>query len=188
MCIRDRHYRPRALLADESSNRGQPYAIVAFGATGRPPTWGWAHAWLMAFRRLQALWGPYVSDVMDFLMPDLVGEIPTTIAGWATLRIVQRPMSYERALLLLRAVVRTPEIHGDSAWTSFPASGHPSLFEGDLPVMGPAAERPSLTGPIRDITDRSPRARAQTCMAGACLLYTSPSPRDRTRSRMPSSA
>ena len=24
--------------------------------------------------------------------------------------------------------------------------------------------------------------------AGACLLYTSPSPRDRTRSRMPSSA
>ena len=25
-------------------------------------------------------------------------------------------------------------------------------------------------------------------LAGACLLYTSPSPRDRTRSRMPSSA
>ena len=25
-------------------------------------------------------------------------------------------------------------------------------------------------------------------MAGVCLLYTSPSPRDRTRSRMPSSA
>ena len=25
-------------------------------------------------------------------------------------------------------------------------------------------------------------------MSGACLLYTSPSPRDRTRSRMPSSA
>ena len=27
-----------------------------------------------------------------------------------------------------------------------------------------------------------------TCMYDACLLYTSPSPRDRTRSRMPSSA
>ena len=26
------------------------------------------------------------------------------------------------------------------------------------------------------------------CMADRCLLYTSPSPRDRTRSRMPSSA
>ena len=33
--------------------------------------------------------------------------------------------------------------------------------------------------------------RHETCaahMAGTCLLYTSPSPRDRTRSRMPSSA
>ena len=28
----------------------------------------------------------------------------------------------------------------------------------------------------------------QSNWAGACLLYTSPSPRDRTRSRMPSSA
>ena len=27
-----------------------------------------------------------------------------------------------------------------------------------------------------------------TCKVGPCLLYTSPSPRDRTRSRMPSSA
>ena len=26
------------------------------------------------------------------------------------------------------------------------------------------------------------------CVPGSCLLYTSPSPRDRTRSRMPSSA
>ena len=30
--------------------------------------------------------------------------------------------------------------------------------------------------------------RARGVMASACLLYTSPSPRDRTRSRMPSSA
>ena len=28
----------------------------------------------------------------------------------------------------------------------------------------------------------------EACEAGSCLLYTSPSPRDRTRSRMPSSA
>ena len=28
----------------------------------------------------------------------------------------------------------------------------------------------------------------ETGIAGTCLLYTSPSPRDRTRSRMPSSA
>ena len=31
-------------------------------------------------------------------------------------------------------------------------------------------------------------ARLPIGMWGACLLYTSPSPRDRTRSRMPSSA
>ena len=30
--------------------------------------------------------------------------------------------------------------------------------------------------------------RQRTAQAGLCLLYTSPSPRDRTRSRMPSSA
>ena len=29
---------------------------------------------------------------------------------------------------------------------------------------------------------------AKTGLSGSCLLYTSPSPRDRTRSRMPSSA
>ena len=29
---------------------------------------------------------------------------------------------------------------------------------------------------------------AETCLVKDCLLYTSPSPRDRTRSRMPSSA
>ena len=32
------------------------------------------------------------------------------------------------------------------------------------------------------------RAVASAAAADACLLYTSPSPRDRTRSRMPSSA
>ena len=32
------------------------------------------------------------------------------------------------------------------------------------------------------------RERAEVIMVNACLLYTSPSPRDRTRSRMPSSA
>src|SRR5665811_2460137 len=34
----------------------------------------------------------------------------------------------------------------------------------------------------------SPPARKDQHMAHPCLLYTSPSPRDRTRSRMPSSA
>ena len=33
-----------------------------------------------------------------------------------------------------------------------------------------------------------PQAMAPVRVIGPCLLYTSPSPRDRTRSRMPSSA
>ena len=39
------------------------------------------------------------------------------------------------------------------------------------------------TGPIRWLGQR-----LDSHQAGPCLLYTSPSPRDRTRSRMPSSA
>ena len=38
---------------------------------------------------------------------------------------------------------------------------------------------------VRGHEDRGVEAEA---VVGACLLYTSPSPRDRTRSRMPSSA
>ena len=40
-------------------------------------------------------------------------------------------------------------------------------------------------GDVGSITATAPIARDQ---ATGCLLYTSPSPRDRTRSRMPSSA
>ena len=40
-----------------------------------------------------------------------------------------------------------------------------------------------LTGYVKDVVPRY-----QTMRGTTCLLYTSPSPRDRTRSRMPSSA
>ena len=39
-----------------------------------------------------------------------------------------------------------------------------------------------------DAATKELRERIRTRLAEACLLYTSPSPRDRTRSRMPSSA
>ena len=45
---------------------------------------------------------------------------------------------------------------------------------------------------IMDVTEthneRAERLNGRLAMLGVCLLYTSPSPRDRTRSRMPSSA
>ena len=49
-----------------------------------------------------------------------------------------------------------------------------------------------FTGPKRSLVDRVSGNAAQftrnTIGTYVCLLYTSPSPRDRTRSRMPSSA
>ena len=39
-----------------------------------------------------------------------------------------------------------------------------------------------------DLKDKSSMADFMIIASGTCLLYTSPSPRDRTRSRMPSSA
>ena len=45
-----------------------------------------------------------------------------------------------------------------------------------------------LTGYIRCKTGRENRPYERTGEISACLLYTSPSPRDRQKSRMPSSA
>ena len=45
----------------------------------------------------------------------------------------------------------------------------------------------TLPGPVRDWLVDAGR-RLQLHLFSNCLLYTSPSPRDRTRSRMPSSA
>ena len=79
-------------------------------------------------------------------------------------------------------------------------NGQPIVSSGDLPALiGQAApgekvslevwrqgRREDLTAKLGDASDRKPQiAKADD---GACLLYTSPSPRDRTRYRMPSSA
>ena len=54
------------------------------------------------------------------------------------------------------------------------------LYEGS----GDTTSLTLLTG----ADDNNGQACAPACFSYACLLYTSPSPRDRTRSRMPSSA
>ena len=64
-------------------------------------------------------------------------------------------------------------------------------FEGDEPFVvanrGPVFTQASAGG-IHEILIFSPEHDATLGQLSACLLYTSPSPRDRTRSRMPSSA
>ena len=57
----------------------------------------------------------------------------------------------------------------------------------------PAAYQAAPAPPPKVARERAERAAAEAAAAreaagGDCLLYTSPSPRDRTRSRMPSSA
>ena len=57
-----------------------------------------------------------------------------------------------------------------------------SIFIGNHIQPGSAQERKVLMHEMRHIVDM------KTGKLSYCLLYTSPSPRDRTRSRMPSSA
>ena len=50
------------------------------------------------------------------------------------------------------------------------------------------AETGGATFTAYDQIDKAPEEKARGITISTCLLYTSPSPRDRTRSRMPSSA
>ena len=66
------------------------------------------------------------------------------------------------------------------------------LWVSSHPANSIREERGSLTSPSRSysmngVPGRSPGTRSMV-QHSTCLLYTSPSPRDRTRSRMPSSA
>ena len=85
-----------------------------------------------------------------------------------------------------------------------PADSYPDLSDADMNTVynsvGGEAEYGKLTSWAADnmddtaldafnsIIDQGNPTAIQIAVAGICLLYTSPSPRDRTRSRMPSSA
>ena len=57
----------------------------------------------------------------------------------------------------------------------------------DLTDIGVTTSGTNSTGTVTDLTASSANSLVYTAVY-TCLLYTSPSPRDRTRSRMPSSA
>ena len=57
------------------------------------------------------------------------------------------------------------------------------IFDENLKIIGAAQEEFTQHFPQSGWVEHNPKDLLSTC-----LLYTSPSPRDRTRSRMPSSA
>ena len=59
-----------------------------------------------------------------------------------------------------------------------PALGGIQVYLDSLPMSGVQVEQGVTLAPVRTLAQAT----------GACLLYTSPSPRDATLSRMPSSA
>ena len=71
------------------------------------------------------------------------------------------------------------------------AQGHTVRVQSGAGVAASATDAAYLAAGA-DITDRAGAFAAELVLKvrspDACLLYTSPSPRDRTRSRMPSSA
>ena len=66
-----------------------------------------------------------------------------------------------------------------------------SIISGDIPAEVLYSDEKVLA--FRDVNAQAPEhflviPKEHIATANDCLLYTSPSPRDRTRSRMPSSA
>ena len=83
-----------------------------------------------------------------------------------------------------------------NGWATIPNIRCPGQNEIDLLAIDPATLKRyhievgvSISGSYSKLTDKPfSAAQLKKRVYGPCLLYTSPSPRDRTRSRMPSSA
>ena len=62
----------------------------------------------------------------------------------------------------------------------------------EMPELGESVTEGTVTQWLKQVGDKvevdEPLLEVSTDKVDTCLLYTSPSPRDRTRSRMPSSA
>ena len=67
------------------------------------------------------------------------------------------------------------------------AGSVPSVQGGMVEITG-TPDAPIINGSTNVACGNIPTANATVFVIDSCLLYTSPSPRDRTRSRMPSSA
>ena len=96
--------RERGILRGNSwrtkvTDAGRSWGANAFGLSGRPPNWGWAHVWFAAFATwVLALPTPLQLQV-DYLLPDMILE---TTSGGPRYRIFARPMPYIKALNMFR--------------------------------------------------------------------------------------
>ena len=94
-------------------------------------------------------------------------------ASWAT---TFDPAALEGRLAELEERMGAPDFWDDAATAARVSADHAA-------VRDRLEEYRGLTSELADLGELAELARAE-----GCLLYTSPSPRDRTRSRMPSSA
>ena len=112
-------------------------------------------------------------------------------ADWIALSFVRSPSDYDLVRLRVRDLGYTVPIMAKiEKWEAVQKiDGIVDAFDavmvarGDLGVEIPIERVPLIQ---KDVIEKASRAGKPVVIA--CLLYTSPSPRDRTRSRMPSSA
>ena len=90
-------------------------------------------------------------------------------------------------VVLVGGMTRMPKII-ESVKTFFGKEPNKSVNPDEVVAMGAAIQAGVLQGDVKDVLllDVTPLSLGIETLG--CLLYTSPSPRDRTRSRMPSSA
>ena len=108
---------------------------------------------------------------------------------WAQERGFELPAQPEDESCAVRWLCLSALLRESNPPARVAAGGRHSLFiagEGRLSSCG-YAHRPGLLGHGEGVAQLNTPTRLPSPLGG-CLLYTSPSPRDRTRSRMPSSA
>ena len=58
--------------ATKVTDRGQPFACTALGATGFLPKWGWGHHYTLALAAFLASLQPGLAKSVDYLLPDTI--------------------------------------------------------------------------------------------------------------------
>ena len=117
--------------------------------------------------------------MLDHVFADAIGALRSALE----LAMLERQAVEER--------FTTDALLGDTRWEttySIPGEGNPPRVQADMTLLWPTWSQTAyrnwyLTGELNEI----PAIEAEV-VARACLLYTSPSPRDQRGSRMPSSA